>query len=499
MKSRHYFAQGVRQREGHTPLWWPVALATLMLHPYVVLLLDGTGADPAALAAHICIVLADLVLLGSALVLAVDARAAHCAMRANLATIATLVAVQDLPLAIIAVADPTRSGYAHRITSGHLLTVLVVALLVRTGGRSGRPPRSNPLVAGLALGLLTLAVRLVLLMTDATPYLRVGDLFDAALLATISLFTAAVCIGLMRSPLPPSASSRISIGVASLFMARLWASVTEAPLPPFVSIVGVTLSSAILATTSIALLLETLRLREVREQDLRQRAAIAEATVRHDREVVHEVRAATAGIVAGVHLLANDRLPPGPRRRALQHMVDVEAARLDRRMSHAEVQEITVLDLDDLIAPLVTAHAAQGHEVLWTASGLQAVGRYDSVTEIVNVLLVNAARHATGRDTAIHAACTGDLVEIWVSDRGPGLAPDVRDRLFEWGARTADSPGQGIGLQRARRLAQEIGGDLRHVEPGTPGAGTSFVVSLRAPARATERRPRLGQAVGMTG
>lgn len=470
-----------------------------MLHPYAILLLEATAAHPAALAGHVCTVLADLVLLGSALVLSVDARTTRCGTRANLATVATLVMVQDLPLVVVAVADPARSGYAYRISDGHLLTVLAVTALVLAGCRPGRPPRQHPLLTGLLLGAAVLGVRLLLLAVDPTPFVRVGPLLDGVLLALITMLTAVVCIAMMRSDLPRPASARITLGVAAYFVARLWASALEASSPPVASVVGVVVASALLATTSIGLLLESLRLQEAHGHHLQQRAAVAEATVRHDREVVHEVRSATAGIVAGAHLLASGRVPPGPRREALQQMVDAEAARLDRRMTQHAAEEITEIDLDELIEPLVLAQGAQGHQVAWLPSGHRAIGRHDAVSEIVNVLLSNAARHAGGKDTAIDVAQSEGGVDVRVSDRGPGIAADVADRLFEWEARSDTSPGEGIGLQCAQRLAREIGGRLRH-ERRRPGrTGAAFVVTLRVATAAPSPAPPVHEAIGLAG
>ncbi|TWG99169.1 signal transduction histidine kinase [Nocardioides sp. J9] len=497
MRSRQ---QGTHHRGEQKTLGWALLLTALMLHPYAILALEGTGDDPVTLAGNVCTVVADLILIGCALVLALDARTARCAMRANLATIAMLVAVQDLPLVVMAVADPDLSGHAFRLTGGHVLTVAAVLALVVTGSQRGRPPRRNPLVAGLLLGGLLLAIRMAEVLLDPVPYLHLGSVVDVLLMLLLCVLGALVCVAMMRSPLPRQASAQITIGVLSLVLARLTASVMEAATPPPAMIVGVLLSSAILATTSISLLLGTLSHREAREHDLQHRAAVAEATVRHDREVVHEVRSATAGIVAGVHLLANDKVPPGPRRKALQRMVDVEASRLDRRMSRARAEETIELELDELVEPLVVAHAAQGHDVVWWPSGNRVVGRHDAVVEVISILLANAARHAGGVGTAIDAQLVGDQVHVCVSDGGPGIADDVRDRVFEWGARTATSVGEGVGLHCAHRLAREMGGDLRLDDSRSPKEGACFVLVLPAAATAVAPRPAsLHAPAGMTG
>ena len=62
-----------------------------------------------------------------------------------------------------------------------------------------------------------------------------------------------------------------------------------------------------------------------------------------------------------------------------------------------------------------------------------------------------------------------------VTDRGPGLPPSVRERLFEPFV-TTKAEGTGLGLYTSQQLARELGGDLAvdDVEDG----GTRMVLSL---------------------
>ncbi|MCR1783701.1 hypothetical protein KVF89_14260 [Nocardioides carbamazepini] len=449
-----------------------------MLHPYAVLLMEDPSIDPITTAGHICMVLADLVLLGSALVLSFDARLRRSLIRARMATAATLVAVQDLPLLVISVADPTHGGHSYRLTTGHVATVLVILLVFTVRTRDQHPPRFSPLLGGLLLGCLVLGVRLSLLVLDPSPFLSVRRGPDLAVLAAITVGIVLVTVALMRSPLPRWAAVRVSCGVFALFAARVWATLLEASEPPPLAMVGVVLCSALLATTVIGLLLTTLQDTAVREAKLLLRAAAAEATVQHDREVVHEMRAATAGIVAGVHLLNGDTVPPGPRRMALSHMVDAEVARLGRSFAESP-EELDVLAVDEVVEPLVVAHGALDHLVAWRGGGHHVVGRHDALSEVLNVLLTNAHRHARGHATAVVSRAVGDTVELRVSDRGPGIEPALQDRLFQWGARGSTSTGQGIGLQRAHRLMLELGGSLHHERSESGDAGAVFVVTLR--------------------
>jgi len=70
----------------------------------------------------------------------------------------------------------------------------------------------------------------------------------------------------------------------------------------------------------------------------------------------------------------------------------------------------------------------------------------------------------------------GDI-EIRVADNGPGIAPEIVDRLFDPFTTTKKS-GTGLGLAISRTIAQTYGGTI-HSRPATP-RGTSFHVCLPA-------------------
>jgi signal transduction histidine kinase len=78
---------------------------------------------------------------------------------------------------------------------------------------------------------------------------------------------------------------------------------------------------------------------------------------------------------------------------------------------------------------------------------------------------------------------SGDTVERWVSDRGPGVAEAMRPRLFDRFATERSRSGTGLGLFIVRELARAQGGEAFY-EPASPDrpAG-AFVISLpRAPS-----------------
>ena len=90
-----------------------------------------------------------------------------------------------------------------------------------------------------------------------------------------------------------------------------------------------------------------------------------------------------------------------------------------------------------------------------------------------------------------------DFVHVAVTDRGPGIAADAQERIFERFERleeTMTQTGTGLGLYITRRLARAMGGDVS--VSSVPGAGSTFLLRLPlAPvARVPEQRFQAGDA-----
>jgi signal transduction histidine kinase len=220
--------------------------------------------------------------------------------------------------------------------------------------------------------------------------------------------------------------------------------------------------------------------------------------------VTHELRTPLAIVRAYTELLADD--PPlegresrDPERRAQRQawhdaaMNQVE--RLDRlvdsilasvRVVPAEAAEVVPTDVEATIAevvesigPIVRQHRLEvledlGHHVLADPPRLR---------QILEHLIENAVKYAPPETTIrIDHALVEGVLRIGVSDEGPGVPEEWRERIFEPYARreTHTARGSGIGLYAAKRLAESMGARV-WVEPAQP-TGARFVVALPAVA-----------------
>lgn len=100
--------------------------------------------------------------------------------------------------------------------------------------------------------------------------------------------------------------------------------------------------------------------------------------------------------------------------------------------------------------------------------------------QVLTNLLENAARHSP-RDGEIRLsiAAAGDRVVVRITDRGPGVAEEDRERVFEAferGSSPPDSPGTGLGLAIANAIVTAHEGRI-FVEDA-PDGGACFVFEI---------------------
>jgi signal transduction histidine kinase len=102
---------------------------------------------------------------------------------------------------------------------------------------------------------------------------------------------------------------------------------------------------------------------------------------------------------------------------------------------------------------------------------------------VKNSLDALAGRGGWIRLAAFHHS---DGVGFLISDNGPGVDPEIQDRLFEPGVTTKPG-GWGVGLSLARRIVEDVHSGQVRVQP-RPAGGTRF--EIRVPVSVSRRRFR---------
>lgn len=100
------------------------------------------------------------------------------------------------------------------------------------------------------------------------------------------------------------------------------------------------------------------------------------------------------------------------------------------------------------------------------------------LTQLVLNLLVNAAEALDSPgEVLVRTEHTPEGIALYVADTGPGIDPDVRERIFQpFFTTKQDAAGTGMGLAVAREIAGELGGAIELTD--LPGYSTCFRVQL---------------------
>lgn len=101
------------------------------------------------------------------------------------------------------------------------------------------------------------------------------------------------------------------------------------------------------------------------------------------------------------------------------------------------------------------------------------------IKQVLTNLISNGVRYGRGSTVEVEVSSREETARIAVSDKGPGIAPEERRRIFErfgQGRSGEKGPGLGIGLYLSLRLVEAHGGSIELVS--TPGSGSTFTVVL---------------------
>jgi signal transduction histidine kinase/CheY-like chemotaxis protein len=239
--------------------------------------------------------------------------------------------------------------------------------------------------------------------------------------------------------------------------------------------------------------------------------ALREADRRKDEflaTLAHELRNPLAPLRNGLELIRrtpDDAAATGRAHAAMErqlaqlvHLVDdlLDISRISRgaielRKDRVDVSAV-IQSATETSRPVIDA---LGHELVidQPSERLVVEGDMTRLTQVVANLLNNAAKYTDhGGRIRVRVERAGGDVLVRVRDNGVGIPPDLRPRLFDMFARSAQFShrsrgGLGIGLALVKRLVEMHGGSVAvHSPPaeaddggpGTAGRGSEFIVRL---------------------
>ena len=215
--------------------------------------------------------------------------------------------------------------------------------------------------------------------------------------------------------------------------------------------------------------------------------------------VSHEFKTPLTTIRLYAELLEQGRVRDEAQSRTYLQTIARETQRLARLVNNAldfsrleqgkKKYALAAVDLTAELGRMLDTHAPRIAEAGLTlhrqlpGAAVPATLDRDALEQIVLNLIDNACKYAVpgGELTVTLETPPGGGKQIRGSDRGPGVPPVHRERIFEKFHRvddtlTAEQGGAGLGLSIARQLARGLGGELSYAP--REGGGASFILKL---------------------
>jgi len=155
-----------------------------------------------------------------------------------------------------------------------------------------------------------------------------------------------------------------------------------------------------------------------------------------------------------------------------------------------------VLSVGDILEPLIEQHTLKSEKPVHISvdiepEDLALTADRTHFSNIISNLIDNAIKYSPEeaevniRCRQINAAEQGELVEIAISDRGIGIAPEKQSHIFDKFYRVPtgnlhDVKGYGLGLFYVKTMVGKHGGSIS--VKSEPGKGSTFVVRLNKQA-----------------
>lgn len=220
------------------------------------------------------------------------------------------------------------------------------------------------------------------------------------------------------------------------------------------------------------------------EQAMARIAGFIEREQHFTRDASHELRTPLAVIDGASQLLARQALPAQAGAQVqrirsacvhMAHTVDTLLTLAREELNPAPAQPVALLPLVEK-AVVGFAHLLDGKAVDVKVD-IAAVDKVNAHEAVLAILLGNLISNAFAHTVEGEVRIGFDGRKVTVADSGPGIAPALKERVYQSGVKGEESAGFGLGLSIASRLAARCGIVLALID----GAGGGTRASLEFP------------------
>jgi signal transduction histidine kinase len=221
--------------------------------------------------------------------------------------------------------------------------------------------------------------------------------------------------------------------------------------------------------------------------------------------ISHDLRHALAAVVANSEFLCDGRLTSAQREELYQEVrtgVNQMTDLIDSLLEFARTRESlnpaygNVMETVQRAMQAVRLHPRHQGTVIEMRNNGQNLAWFDprKLERALYNLLLNACEAAPGREGRVQVSVerNGIWVSIAVADNGPGIAKEIRDKLFHPFVSFGKENGTGLGLTVVQKIVQDHGGEV--FMERTDDGRTIFRITIpgRAPKDAENTMPEDG-------
>jgi PAS domain S-box-containing protein len=165
--------------------------------------------------------------------------------------------------------------------------------------------------------------------------------------------------------------------------------------------------------------------------------------------------------------------------RLIDELLDVSRIAAGRLELHVETVDLAQIVND--VSTRFSDEAARVGSTLNVHAPDSVVGRWDKsrLDQVLTNLVSNAIKYGDCKPIDVTLEAGDDRAVVTIRDRGLGIAPNDRERIFgrfERAASTRHYGGIGLGLWIVKQIIDALGGTV--TVDSTPGTGSTFTVEL---------------------
>ena len=226
-------------------------------------------------------------------------------------------------------------------------------------------------------------------------------------------------------------------------------------------------------------------------EHMRRQSDLLAQQQRFVRDASHQLRTPLAVLKAQVQSARRGDVAPPDALAEIEHTVDRATQLANQMLALAKVAQlqqqadVAPAQFDEVVravaldvAPLI---AGKGLDFDLQTEPITLRAHDWMLRELTRNLLHNAIRHTpAGGLLAITLARAGGEARLTVADGGPGVAPELAERLFQPFSAGAGGTGSGLGLAICHEIVQTLGGRIQLVNRMHNGRvdGVDAIVSL---------------------